>query len=53
MGTDLGGRAEVIIAKHRNGPLDEVMLKFKKHTTSFSNPINEEQEFELEEKKYK
>ena len=37
MGTNLDGSAEVIIAKHRNGPLDEVMLKFKKHTTSFSN----------------
>lgn len=35
--TNLEGAAEIIIAKHRNGPLDEVMLKFKKQTTSFSN----------------
>ena len=52
-GTNLKGTAEVIIAKHRNGALDEIMLKFKKHTTSFSNPLNAEQEYELEAETFK
>lgn len=52
-GTNLGGMAEVIIAKHRNGPLDEIMLRFKKHTTSFSNRYDQEQEFELNAKGFK
>ena len=52
-GTNLDGTAEVIIAKHRNGALDEVMLKFKKHTTSFSNPLSEREEFELNAKTFR
>jgi len=51
-GSDLRGKAEVIIAKHRNGPLDEVVLKFNKYTTSFSND-NEDEEFELKAETFK
>ena len=37
-GTDLRGMAEIIIAKHRNGAVGEVLLRFKGEFTRFSNP---------------
>ena len=37
-GNDLHGMAEIIIAKHRNGAVGEVLLRFKGEFTRFSNP---------------
>jgi len=36
-GNDLTGRAEIIIAKHRNGSIGDVMLEFKKEFARFQN----------------
>lgn len=36
-GNDMRGMAEVIIAKHRNGALGDVLLRFKGEFTRFSN----------------
>ena len=33
------GKAEVIIAKHRNGPVGNVELRFDHNTTAFVDPI--------------
>ncbi|MBM3133568.1 MAG: hypothetical protein FJZ95_11145, partial [Chloroflexi bacterium] len=32
------GQAEVIVAKHRNGPTGRVPLHFDRRTTKFENP---------------
>ena len=37
-GNDLRGMAEIVIAKHRNGAVGEVLLRFKGEFTRFSNP---------------
>lgn len=37
-GNDLRGMAEVIIAKHRNGAVGDVLLKFKGEFARFQNP---------------
>lgn len=37
-GNDLRGIVEVIIAKHRNGVIGEVLPQFKGEFTRFSNP---------------
>lgn len=37
-GNDLRGMAEIIIAKHRNGAVGDVLLKFKGEYTRFMNP---------------
>ncbi len=34
------GKAEIIIAKHRNGPTDSVELLFQPNITKFKNPTN-------------
>ena len=36
-GNDLTGRAEIIIAKHRNGSTGDVILEFKKEYARFQN----------------
>lgn len=40
-GRDLRGKAEIIIAKHRNGKLGDVILTFKGEYTRFENPEKE------------
>ncbi|NLT74425.1 MAG: replicative DNA helicase [Chloroflexi bacterium] len=35
--TDRANIADIIVAKHRNGPLDTISLRFDPHTTQFSN----------------
>ena len=37
-GRDLHGMAEIIIAKHRNGAVGDVLLTFKGQYTRFQNP---------------
>ncbi|MFZ4455645.1 MAG: replicative DNA helicase [Bacteroidales bacterium] len=37
-GNDLHGMAEIIIAKHRNGPVGDVRLRFKGEFAKFMNP---------------
>lgn len=37
-GNDLRGMAEIIIAKHRNGAVGDVLLQFKGEISRFSNP---------------
>ena len=37
-GNDLHGKAQIIIAKHRKGATDDVLLSFKGEFTRFSNP---------------
>ncbi len=37
-GNDLRGKAEIIIAKHRNGAVGDVLLTFKGEYTRFENP---------------
>ena len=37
-GNDLRGMAEIIIAKHRNGAVGDVLLRFKGEYTRFQNP---------------
>ncbi|MDO5075090.1 MAG: replicative DNA helicase [Bacteroidales bacterium] len=37
-GNDLRGKAEIIIAKHRNGAVGDVLLTFKGQYTRFENP---------------
>ncbi|MDR3219279.1 MAG: replicative DNA helicase [Dysgonamonadaceae bacterium] len=41
-GNDLTGKAEIIIAKHRNGSTGDVLLEFKKEYARFQN-LNENQ----------
>lgn len=36
------GLSEIIIAKHRNGPVDTVKLLFQSNITKFKNPLNED-----------
>ena len=53
---DTAGRADIIIAKHRNGPTDEIHLRFINHYAKFSdfegtdfdtpNQMNPNQDFE-------
>ena len=40
-GNDLRGVAEIIIAKHRNGALGDVLLRFKSEYARFDNPNND------------
>ena len=40
-GNDLHGMAQLIIAKHRNGPVGDVLLRFKPEYTRFMNPEDE------------
>ena len=35
------GLSEVIIAKHRNGPVDTIKLLFQSNITKFKNPLND------------
>ena len=37
-GNDLHGMAQIIIAKHRKGAIDDVLLHFKGEFTRFANP---------------
>jgi replicative DNA helicase len=37
-GNDLHGMAQIIIAKHRNGAIGDVLLRFKAEYTRFMNP---------------
>ena len=37
------GIAEVIVAKHRHGPIDNVRLRFEARTTSFANYVRDDQ----------
>lgn len=37
-GNDLHGMAEIIIAKHRNGAVGDVLLRFKSEFARFQNP---------------
>ena len=37
-GTDLRGMAEIIIAKHRNGAVGDVLLRFRGEFARFQNP---------------
>jgi len=39
--TDQRGTAEIIVAKHRNGPTGNVRLAFLDHFTKFSNMARE------------
>lgn len=41
-GRDLRGMAEIIIAKHRNGAVGDVLLTFKGHFARFQNPNDEQ-----------
>jgi replicative DNA helicase len=38
MGNDLTGKAEIIVAKHRNGSTGDIVLEFKKEFARFQNP---------------
>jgi replicative DNA helicase len=38
---DLKGKAKLIIAKQRNGPIGDVNLVFIHHATKFENPLND------------
>lgn len=40
-GRDLRGMAYVIVAKHRNGAVDDVLLRFKNKFAAFCNPDDE------------
>ena len=40
-GTDLRGMAEIIIAKHRNGAVGDVLLRFRGEFARFQNPDDE------------
>ncbi|MBO5699171.1 MAG: replicative DNA helicase [Bacteroidaceae bacterium] len=40
-GRDLRGMAEIIIAKHRNGAVGDVLLTFKGHFARFQNPSDD------------
>lgn len=42
MGNDLRGKAEIVIAKHRNGTTGNIMLSFKREYIRFQN-LNEDQ----------
>ena len=42
------GIVELIVAKHRNGPLDNIKLKFESNTTSFRNLSREAEAESLE-----
>ena len=37
-GNDLSGKAEIIVAKHRNGSTGDITLEFKKEFARFQNP---------------
>jgi len=41
---DLRGKAELIIAKQRNGPTGKVHLLFIKELTKFENPVSDLEE---------
>ena len=41
-GRDLRGKAEIIIAKHRNGAVGSVLLKFRGEYARFQNPEEDE-----------
>lgn len=44
-GRDLHGMAQIIIAKHRNGAVGDVLLKFKAEHTKFINPEDDQDRF--------
>jgi replicative DNA helicase len=46
-GDSLKGVAEIIIAKHRNGPLDTVKLKYINYCTKFKNLESDEEIFDV------
>ena len=39
--TERRGIADIIVAKHRNGPTDTFCLEFEPHTTRFRDPTDE------------
>ena len=51
--TERKGYADIIVAKHRNGPTGQIVLKFERETTRFRDVTDEEEvpplEFEPEE----
>lgn len=46
-GNSLRDVAEIIIAKHRNGALDDVQLRFKKHFAKFVEPETDSLSFDM------
>ncbi|HNZ84756.1 MAG TPA: replicative DNA helicase [Paludibacteraceae bacterium] len=49
-GNDLRGKAEIIIAKHRNGSTGDVFLRFKQDFIKFTNLASEESYAEFQSK---
>jgi replicative DNA helicase len=49
-GNDLRGKAEIIIAKHRNGSTGDVLLRFKQDFIKFTNLADEESYAEFQSK---
>lgn len=49
-GNDLRGKAEIIIAKHRNGSTGDVLLRFKQDFIKFTNLASEESYAEFQSK---
>lgn len=45
-GTDLRGKAEIIIAKHRNGAVGNILLTFRGEYARFQNPEDDAANFE-------
>jgi replicative DNA helicase len=46
-GNSLRDVAEIIIAKHRNGALDDITLRFKRHFAKFVEPENDVLSFDM------
>lgn len=51
-GNDLRGMAEIIIAKHRNGALGSLLLRFKGEYNQFSNPEDDMNNQKCNEENY-